>query len=504
MSSGVTNGQYANEQTFNDAFMARNGDTDTSGKVGLLNIAPESGPQISNAQGFINKIADTVGTSENDPDAKNYDSNNYIADGDSRKTAIEKLDEAAQFIQDQVTIHESRLDDLETATMNIDGDKTFTGNTTFGGQSTFNSDVTINGNVTINGTTTSVNTVDLEVSDRNITVNKGGDNVTANGSGLTVERTDDDGSLVYDESLASKWKAGDVGTESEILTAGTTQTVTGLKQFSALSVEDQIQFTVTDDSASTGTDAVVPTPTPIIKLTNTSLESVAEFGDFYDGKIVIVSNRTGDKIIFKNNVGTNKILTGTGNDLFVEKDATVWISADGASNSWLVVGGTGGGGLFFQEKPSGSTNGVNPAFGPLTYQPVNDEAVLVMVDGLIVPKTGYSIGSGVVTFNAGFIPATGQDVYVYYAHSGISVLPTFAGIQKVEYRTITPAEAAAKQITLAGLPATSNAVVLDVIGGGPAFYGDDFVVAGTALSWTGLGLDGLIDSGDKFRLVYLT
>lgn len=113
--SGVSNGQYANETTFNDAFMARNGDTDTNGKVGLLN--PDSGPTIANTQQFINEIADTLGTSEGDANAKNYASNNYLVDGNSHKESLEKLDEAAQLIQDQVDVLDSRVDqhDLDIA-----------------------------------------------------------------------------------------------------------------------------------------------------------------------------------------------------------------------------------------------------------------------------------------------------------------------------------------------------------------------------------------------------
>jgi hypothetical protein len=58
--SGITNGQYANETAFNDAFMARNGNTNTIGKVGLLNADPASGTSITNLQGFVNDAKDSV------------------------------------------------------------------------------------------------------------------------------------------------------------------------------------------------------------------------------------------------------------------------------------------------------------------------------------------------------------------------------------------------------------------------------------------------------------
>jgi hypothetical protein len=108
--SGVSDGQNATETTFNDAFMARNGDTDTSGVVSLLNALPASGAAIPNTQKYINKLADVDGVlSENDVTAKDYSSNNYISNGDSRKTAIEKIDVKLDDLQDQVTDHDGEL-----------------------------------------------------------------------------------------------------------------------------------------------------------------------------------------------------------------------------------------------------------------------------------------------------------------------------------------------------------------------------------------------------------
>jgi len=61
MSGGVSNGQYANEDSFNDAFMARNGDTDTIGKVDLLNADAASGSTISNLQRAVNSLCSVLG-----------------------------------------------------------------------------------------------------------------------------------------------------------------------------------------------------------------------------------------------------------------------------------------------------------------------------------------------------------------------------------------------------------------------------------------------------------
>ena len=82
--------------------------------------------------------------------------------------------------------------------------------------------------------------------------------------------------------------------------------------------------------------------------------------------------------------------------------------------------------------------------------------------------------------------------------TGVVSVPIF----KPEFRTITVGEAAAKSLTLAYTPVTPSEVCLDVVGGAVQFYGDDYSVSGTTLSWNALGLDGVLDSGDKIRIMY--
>lgn len=54
--NGVSNGQLANQTTFNNAFVSRGGDTDTTGKLDLLNVAAPSGPTVVNTQREINSL----------------------------------------------------------------------------------------------------------------------------------------------------------------------------------------------------------------------------------------------------------------------------------------------------------------------------------------------------------------------------------------------------------------------------------------------------------------
>lgn len=86
--------------------------------------------------------------------------------------------------------------------------------------------LTVDGNLTVNGTTTTVNSATLNVTDTNITVNNGGTNGTAEGAGLTVDRTGTDGSLVYEDALASKWKAGALGAEIQLANVSSSQSLT--------------------------------------------------------------------------------------------------------------------------------------------------------------------------------------------------------------------------------------------------------------------------------------
>lgn len=107
----VINGQLANQTTFNNAFMSRTAaTTSTVAKMALSNTDPESGALIVNTQRAINKLFEGVGISgEADANVNNYASENYIADGDSRKVAIEKLDAQLKATQDDLDDHKTNV-----------------------------------------------------------------------------------------------------------------------------------------------------------------------------------------------------------------------------------------------------------------------------------------------------------------------------------------------------------------------------------------------------------
>lgn len=114
------------------------------------------------------------------------------------------------------------------------GDYSVAGTISIGGDANITGDVTVTGDATINGTLTAINSTTLEVADANITINKGGNQASADlqDAGLTVEMSDATHAKIgFNSTLASKFMAGPVGSESEIITAANTQLMTGDKGF---------------------------------------------------------------------------------------------------------------------------------------------------------------------------------------------------------------------------------------------------------------------------------
>lgn len=73
---------------------------------------------------------------------------------------------------------------------------------------------------------------------------------------------------------------------------------------------------------------------------------------------------------------------------------------------------------------------------------------------------------------------------------------------EIEYRTISGPEDVAKQLTLATAPLDATKVQMGIRGGGTQILGTDFTVSGSVLSWNGLGLDGVLTSGDQITILY--
>ena len=107
-----------------------------------------------------------------------------------------------------------------------------------------------------------------------------------------------------------------------------------------------------------------------------------------------------------------------------------------------------------------------------------------------------------IVFSSGYIPVTGQDIKVYYFRAAAALVTPPGSSAKSEFRTLSGAEITAKSLTLIQTPTTPAEVVVSVYGGSVAFYGTDYTVSGTTLSWAGLGFDGLLAAADKLVIEY--
>lgn len=73
---------------------------------------------------------------------------------------------------------------------------------------------------------------------------------------------------------------------------------------------------------------------------------------------------------------------------------------------------------------------------------------------------------------------------------------------EIEYFTTTSGNITDKYVTLAHTPTSATEVALDVVGGCTQYYDEDYTVAGSNVDWNGKGLDGVIEIGDKLRVIY--
>jgi hypothetical protein len=86
--------------------------------------------------------------------------------------------------------------------------------------------VIVGGDLTVQGTTVTLNTSVLDVEDKNVTVNKGGSDAASEGAGLTVDRVSADGSLIYAAASATRFRAGDIGSEVDLVGTTAAQSLT--------------------------------------------------------------------------------------------------------------------------------------------------------------------------------------------------------------------------------------------------------------------------------------
>ena len=228
--------------------------------------------------------------------------------------------------------------------------------------------LTVDGDLTVNGTTTTLNTATLDVEDTNITVNKGGTDISSEGAGLTVERVGTDGSLIYEDALASKFKLGALGSEAEVMDVSSSQTVTNKDMSSSTNNVD----TASSDSftRNTGNQQVVSIP-DTASPDNFVLEAYAQSlsNKDIDGGTASNSNR----ITIPKNTKTNL-------DGLTRKEGTLVYATD-VSKLFIDDGGN------LTEIGSGGEGGINYIVNPNAeidtsqWQTYNDGAVAAPIDG---------------------------------------------------------------------------------------------------------------------------
>lgn len=73
---------------------------------------------------------------------------------------------------------------------------------------------------------------------------------------------------------------------------------------------------------------------------------------------------------------------------------------------------------------------------------------------------------------------------------------------KQEARTVSSLEFTNKQLTLNATPIVATKTRLTIVGGPEQKYSVDFLVSGNILTWSSLGLDGIIETGDSLLITY--
>jgi hypothetical protein len=76
--------------------------------------------------------------------------------------------------------------------------------------------------------------------------------------------------------------------------------------------------------------------------------------------------------------------------------------------------------------------------------------------------------------------------------------------EQVIYITITLTNVMNKYVDIPVAPGAGGKLKMYTIGGTALKNGVDYIYNSLKVEWNGLGLDGLIQAGDEFQLVYLT
>jgi hypothetical protein len=303
----VSDGQPVNAAVTNAAFISRTTDSNTVAQVDLQR--PASGADVIDVQQTINDEKAKVSQNQADIAQNQAD----IASNSSAITTLdnEKIDKVNPSTDESVPRHDGASGDLQDSGVLIDD----------------SNNVTIPGNLTVNGTTTTLNTQTVDSEDANITVNKNGNQATADSevSGITVEMSDaTDARFGYDSTLSSRFKAGEVGSESEIITSAATQVLTS-KDYDGGTASDTSRITLPSDTKA-NLDALTRKEGTLVYATDDDLV-------YYDDGTTLIA------------VGSGAGGSGSGRINFLDEDVSTFETGDGSvlfNDSPSYVDGQGG------------------------------------------------------------------------------------------------------------------------------------------------------------------
>lgn len=123
-----------------------------------------------------------------------------------------------------------------------------------------------------------------------------------------------------------------------------TQSFSGAKTFLTSLIADALLVLNQENNAQAGANLTLTTPTkPGVRLTGaaTSIDGIIAPSV---AQTIVLMNTTGVDLTINNETGTaaNRILTGTGSDLDFKEDASIVLSYDLTSSRWRIIGGGGG------------------------------------------------------------------------------------------------------------------------------------------------------------------
>ena len=357
----VADGQGANQTTFNNAFMSKTTDSTTVGKQTLNNADVVSGTQVTNQQTEHNSAVSYIGKAINA--LKNaLPSWTSTAVG----TGTDDLTQRAEALTVQVGTNETdiALRQLLSEKSANDGyasldssglvplaelPDSVTGAREFKGDwlASTNTPTLANGDVETAGS-------EYAVRDDG-TVDFGAGNITFT-NGDTV---------IYNGTIWSKIDGSIVRDINDIRDVDDSGVATG--DYLRKSSGDYLAFNpdqITDDAA-TGSNQTLSAVTDqaVVRLTSGTLVSIDMIPAEVKARRFILVNDTGGDIDVNNLTGAtaaNQIITGTGLDLTLQDQASLFFVYDTTEAKWRIVGGSGAGGTFPLLAPDG--NGGAPSY----------------------------------------------------------------------------------------------------------------------------------------------